>query len=290
MEEIAGTIRKGLPWVVLPLGVVSLLRLGLEPRYLTVPFCCWLALIPSYAVIQTLLLRHASPSRIRLSILFNFLGINIGYTAIGAALRSSAGWRADAFVFGIDRWIFGRDPQQLLQPLQAPWLSTVAMLGYLGFAGFLVYLFLAEAFELSQATGMLQLGLMRLYGLGFSGYLLLPAAGPAFHHPGLLPPIAHSTLSARLDPWVLGNCSHVDVCPSIHAAVCAFLLVWTYPRHRLLFFVLALPCAALLLGTVYFQYHYFTDVPFGLLLGAGSAASVSHVPYPKVRRSAGPPG
>lgn len=150
------------------------------------------------------------------------------------------------------------------------------MLAYLGFFGFLLYLFLSEAIVLSPATGQVQLGLMRLYGLGFSGYILLPAAGPAFHHPSLLPPIRHSAFSAALQPWVLGNCSHVDVCPSIHAAVCAFTLVWTFRRRRWLFCPLLLPSAALLLGTVYLQYHYVLDLPFGLLLGTAAAPSLSN--------------
>jgi hypothetical protein len=290
MEEIARIIRRGLPWVVLPLAVASMVRLGLEPKYWTGAYVSWLALIPAYAILQMLTLRNPNPARIRLSLLLNFLGINIGYAMIGVALKSADGWRADDLVYSIDCHVFGCDPQQFLKALQAPWLSTVAMLGYLGFAAFLIYLFLSEAFVLSVVTGRLQLGLMRLYGIGFSGYLLLPAAGPAFHHPALLPPIAHSAFTARMNPFVLGNCSHVDVCPSIHAAICCFLLIWTYHRHRLLFYCLLLPCAALLLGTVYFQYHYFTDLPFGLLLGAASALPLFHAQHPHVRRSPGTAG
>ena len=285
MEEIASSLRRGLPWVVIPLCAASLVRLGLEPRYWTAPFACWLALIPLYAATLRLLLRRPSAARIRLVLLLNFVGINVGYTMIGVALRSARGWRADSLVYGVDRWVFGADPQLLLSRIQAPWVSTLAMLGYLAFAVFLIALFLSEAVDLSPATGRLQLGLMRLYGFGFSGYLLLPASGPAFDHPGLLPPIAHSAFSARLQPWVLHNCSRVDVCPSIHAAITAFVLVWAWRRRPSLFPFLLAPCAGLLLGTVYFQYHYFTDIPFGLLLGALAALPVSHDLHPALHRS-----
>jgi hypothetical protein len=274
MDEVRPTIRSGVRWVVIPIGLATLVRLALEPSYLTPVFLAWMALLPAYAVAIHLILRRPGDGRVRLAILANFIGVNVAYEMIGAALRSARGWRADGLVFGIDRWIFGRDPQELLHRIQAPWLSSLAMLGYLGFAAFLSYLFLSEAFRITPATGRLQLGLMRLYGIGFSGYLLLPAAGPALDHPSLLPAIAHSAFSARLHPWVLGNCSGVDVCPSLHAAVSAFLLTWTWHRRRGLFYVLLLPNAALLLGTVYFQYHYFLDLPFGLLLGAGSALSI----------------
>jgi len=239
-------------------------------------------LIPIYAILLRQILRPPSATRIRLALLLNFIGINAGYTMIGVALHSAAGWRADDLIFRVERLVFGGDPQKFLTALQAPWLSTIAMLGYLSFGGFLIYLFLAEAFVLSRATGQLQLGLMRLYGIGFSGYILLPAAGPAFHHPALLPPIAHSVLSAKLHPWILGNCSRVDVCPSIHAAICCFLLIWTYRCHRRIFPLLVLPSAALLLGTVYFQYHYFLDLPFGLFLGASAAWFLSYDQHPSV--------
>ena len=290
MDAIARDIRRGLIWVALPLAVASALRLTMEPQYWSSRYFCWLLLIPGYVVIQVLVLRQARPWTIRLSMFLNFAAINVGYLMIGAALRSPAGWRADHFVYGIDCAIFRGDPQRFLARLQAPWLSTLTMAGYLAFGGYLIYLFLAEAFVLTAATGRLQMGLMRLYGIGFSGYLLLPAAGPAFHHPNLLPPIEHSSFSARLQPWVLGNCSRVDVCPSIHAAVCCFLLVWTCRHHRRLFPYLVPPSAALLLGTVYLQYHYVIDVPFGLLLGAGAAASVSHALPPPVLPSPGPAG
>lgn len=277
METIAADLRRGLPWVILPLLAASSLRLGLEPAYWGAPFLVWLALPLLYVAAHRLLLRHPEPWRLRLSLLVNFLGINAGYLTIGYALRSPTGWRADSLIHTIDRLLFRGDPQRLLIPLQTPWLTDVTILCYVVvFSGFLFYLFLAHAFTLSPATGRCQLGLMRLYGFGFSGYLLFPAAGPAFHHPALLPPIAHSALSAKLQPWVLGNCSGVDVCPSIHAAVCVFTLLWIWRTRRRLFpFVLG-PALGLLLGTVYLQYHYFLDLPAGLLLGAAAALSVTH--------------
>jgi len=290
MDAIARDIRRGLFWLALPLALASVLRLALEPHYCSGRYLGWLLVLPSYVVLQLLVLRRADSRRIRLSLLLNFAAIETSYEMIGYALRSPAGWRADDFFHRVDCTIFGGDPQRFLAHLQAPWLSTITMAGYLLFGVYLIYLFLCEAFVLSAATGRLQLGLMRLYGIGFSGYLVLPAAGPVFHHPGLLPPISHSAFSAWLDPWVLSSCSGVDVCPSIHAALCSFMLVWTYRHHRRLFPYLVLPSAALLLGTVYFQYHYVIDVPFGLLLGAAAAVSASSALPPPVRSSAGPTG
>jgi hypothetical protein len=277
MESITADIRRGLAWVLAPLGAAMLVRLALEPGYLTAPFGLLFALLAAFGATHLWLAGKSAPWRIRAALLLNFVAINVGYLAIGRAMNSHAGWRADDWVYAIDRALFGGDPQRFLARCSTPWLSTATMAGYLGFAGFLFYLFLSEGFVLQHATGRVQLGLMRLYGIGFSGYILLPAAGPVFHHPQLLAPIRHSAFSAALQPWVLGNCTRVDVCPSIHAAVCAFTLIWTYQRSRWLFWCLLPVGAALLLGTVYLQYHYVLDLPFGLLLGTVAALSVSHV-------------
>jgi hypothetical protein len=291
MESISADFRRGIPWVVAPFLGVVLLRLALEPGYFTGKYAVLIALPIAFGLVHAWLARESSPWRIRAAVLVNFAAVNIGYLWIGVALNDDPGWRADDLVYAIDRTVFAGDPQRFLARISAPWLSTVTMLGYLGFAGLLFYLFLSEAFVLTRATGRVQLGLMCLYGLGFSTYVLLPAAGPAFHHPARLPPIQHSAFSARLQPWVLGNCSQVDVCPSIHAAICAFALVWTFTRRRWLFWLLLPPCLALLLGTVYLQYHYFLDLPCGLLLGTAAALSVSHAePRPSVHAPAGSTG
>lgn len=291
MESIGANLRRGVPWVLVPLSAAAMVRVILEPHYLTAKFAALVALLVVYGAIQLGLARKGSPLALRAALLVNFLGINLGYFWIGVAMNAHAGWRADDFVYAIDRALFGGDPQRFIAPISAPWLSTVTMVGYLCFAGFIFYLFLSEAFVLTRATGRVQLGLMRLYGIGFSGYILLPAAGPAFHHPDLLPPIQHSAFTAACQPWVLGNCSGVDVCPSIHAAICAFTLAWTYVRRRWLFWYLIPPGAALLLGTVYLQYHYFLDIPFGLALGLGAAFSITHDELrPSVFASARPAG
>lgn len=269
-------LRRGLAWAVLPVSLAIAVRLTLEPAYLTRQFAVLIFLLALFALAQAWLTRQASAARIRTSLLVNYVAITAGYLSIGLAMNSHAGWRADDVVYAAERMVFAGDPQRFLPAISSPWMSTVVMIGYLGFFGFLLYLFLSEAFRVGPATGRVQLGLMRLYGLGFAGYLLLPAAGPAFHHPSLLPAIPHSAFTAVLQPWVLSNCSRVDVCPSIHAAVCTFTLGWVFRRRRNLFLLLLPVGAALLLGTVYLHYHYFLDVVFGVALGLAVTPSLSH--------------
>jgi hypothetical protein len=265
---IASDIRRGASWFALPLAAASLIRLALEPQYWSIPYLAWLVAIPIYVILQQWILRRPGPGRIRLALLVNFLAIGVGYTMISAAMNAAHGWRADDALYRIEQTIFGCDPQQFLAPFQRPWLSTISILGYVSFVFILIYLFLAEAFRLTRQTGRLQLGLMSLYGIGYSNYILLPAAGPIFHHPALLPSINHSSISGYLDPWVISCCSGADAWPSLHAGVCCVTLIWTFSRHRSIFYLLILPSAALLLGAVYFQFHYFIDLLAGGILGA----------------------
>lgn len=274
LEGVADELRVASGWFAWPLGVASLARLALERNYWGPAYLAWLVAIVVYAAAQGRILQSPNSGKIRLALIVNFLAIGAGYPLIGAAMAAAPGWRADDALYRIELRVFGRDPQEFLVPWHTPWVSTVSILGYVAFVGLLLYLFLVEAFRLSRATGRLQLGLMALYGIGYSGYILFPAAGPLFHHGALLAPVAQSELSAYLDAWVIRCCSHVDAWPSLHAAVCCFALIWTYRRQRPVFYILILPCAALLLGAVYFQLHYFIDLAGGGALGVACGLAV----------------
>ncbi len=275
LDEAAAGIRMGAVWFALPIGAASLVRLALERQYASATFVAWLAVLAAFAGAQGRILRRPSPGRIRLALVDNALAIGVGYAMIGAALGTAPGWRADEALYRVECAVFGGDPQRFLVAWREPWLSTLAMLGYVSFVGVLAYLFLAEAFTLGRATGRLQLRLMRLYGIGYSSYILFPAAGPAFHHPALLAPVVQSSVSAYLDSWVLRCCSRVDAWPSLHAAVCCFALVWSFRRHRRVFCLLVIPSGALMLGAVYFQLHYFVDMAAGCLLGVACLLPLS---------------
>lgn len=276
MEVLTHDLRRAARWAWWPIAIASLTRLALEPHYWSPRYAGWLALIGLYAGLQFGCLQSASPLRIRTSLLLNFIGINVGYNMIGLALRSTSGWRADEALRRFDHLLFRGDPQRFLSSIQSPGLSTYVMSGYLAFFLLLGYLFLIESSHLTEATGKLQLGLMRVYGLGFSGYLLAPAAGPVSHHPEPLHALQHSSFSAWANQLVLKGCSGVDVFPSLHAAVGCFALAWTFFHRPKWFLGFIPPGLGLMLGTVYFQYHYATDVLAGCALGALAVLSTRH--------------
>ena len=112
-------------------------------------------------------------------------------------------------------------------------------------------------------------GLFTVYGLGLLGYLVVPAAGPylampeAFSHP-----IAGGWITRLNDLAVRRGSNHVDVFPSLHVAVSAFLLGFDFRHTRWRFWSYAVPGVGLWVSTLYLRYHYGIDVLSGFALAA----------------------
>ena len=107
--------------------------------------------------------------------------------------------------------------------------------------------------------------------IGFAGYVLFPATGPA-----------HAVLDGgpitAINTWVVRNGSSVyDAFPSLHVAITGMLLMHDarFVRRR---FVAMLPVFALLvMSTLYLRYHH----PIDLLAGAALAAAVALAQLPR---------
>ena len=69
-------------------------------------------------------------------------------------------------------------------------------------------------------------------------------------------------------PLVNGGSNGVDVFPSIHVAVSAYLLGFDARHYPGRFRRMLLPVALLWLSTLYLRYHYLVDAAAGLLLAA----------------------
>jgi membrane-associated phospholipid phosphatase len=126
------------------------------------------------------------------------------------------------------------------------------------------------------------LGLGLVYTGGFIGYLLYPAIGPRFAYPDEWiwldgGPIYHFTQNVVMH---LG--ARIDVFPSLHGALSAYLLFWQM-RHDRQALIWGLPlavgiwCSTLLLG-----FHYLPDLISGWLL-----ALISTLLAPQLEIAAG---
>ena len=112
-----------------------------------------------------------------------------------------------------------------------------------------------------------------LYGIGFLGYSLVPAAGPWVHMAGEFAVPLTGGWMTELNARVIGAGSNgVDVFPSLHCAVSAYLLVFDWRHRRWRFAAYVLPCIGLWVSTVYLRYHYFIDLVAGFALAAAALA------------------
>ena len=112
-------------------------------------------------------------------------------------------------------------------------------------------------------------GLFTIYGIGFLGYSLVPAGRPQLvtQMECTVPLIGWAI--TRFNAFVVEQGSNgVDVFPSLHCAISAYLLFFDRQHTRWRYRLYLVPCAGLWLATVYLRYHYFIDVVCGFALAA----------------------
>jgi len=193
--------------------------------------------------------------------------MNIAYQAMAGAVPAVRSMRFDATLLAMDRWLLGETPAVFLQNLATPWLTEALSLCYIGFMPLLFFSLLRYFFRNRELLGEFYTGLFTVYGLGFLGYLLVPAAGPWITYPEIFSrELAGGPITALNNIMVVQGSNRVDVWPSLHSAVSLFILGFAWRRHRRQFYILLLPVTGLCISTLYLRYHYFIDVVSGIAL------------------------
>lgn len=196
--------------------------------------------------------------------------MNAAYFRMAAVFADANGVRYDALLQHADTLIFGR-------PLPL-WFDGVAQPGFADLLSF-CYFLLFPYILVSCARHLVKLrrapeearafysGLFLIYALGFVGYLFVPARGAWLDMPGAFRhPIAGGWITALNQQIVERGSNRVDVFPSLHVAVSAFILFFDR-RFAPWRFRVYLPAAiGLWISTVYLRFHYGVDVIAGALL------------------------
>ena len=210
-------------------------------------------------------------SRVRLA-LFPVL-VNVVYWQLGPVVAHLGSNNWDAALLRADRIVLTDTPAVLLGGWTTPPLTDFLSGCYmLFFPGVLAAFFIAL---LRPEPGGARLfdGLISLYGLGFLGYTLIPAAGPHLAMPEAFPAaLTGGWLTDTNAALVASGSNRVDVFPSLHTAITVFLMGSLWPRHRRVFLALLIPAAGLGVATLYLRYHYAVDLLAGLLLAAAALA------------------
>jgi hypothetical protein len=205
----------------------------------------------------------------RISLLFYPVAMNVVFTNMKTAIPRIHPGKMDELLRAVDTHIVGTNLSLRLEPLVHPLITELFSACYFLFFIYLlfslIYYFVGEVELLKKFV----IGLFTIYGLGFLGYSVVPAAGPCHAMAGEFHQALDGWWVTRLNNAVVARGSNgVDVFPSLHCAVSAFFLFFDR-RHRPWRFKLYLvPCAGLWLSTLYLRYHYFIDVLCGFALAA----------------------
>lgn len=225
--------------------------------------------------------RVESPGRRALMRECAFLAVamNVSFQAMAFAVPAARQARYDADLFVIDQRLFGGNASLRLEPWISPALTEILSACYMFFIPLLFFGLVRYFFWRKDLLAPMYRGLFTIYGIGFLGYLLVPAAGPYLAYAGLFHvPLEGGVITRWNAQMVHAGSNGVDVFPSLHCAVSAYLLGFSYRHDRREFRFLLLPVIGLWVSTIYLRYHYLIDVLCGFalaLLGLAIAFAAS---------------
>jgi membrane-associated phospholipid phosphatase len=210
----------------------------------------------------------ATPERFRL--LYYPFALQAGYFLLGPSMKSIGVLKADGLLQAIDQQLIRGNLSIALEAFTHPLLTDVMSACYLLFFPYLILSHL-DFFRRGDPDTLRRFcdGLYTIYAAGLVGYVLIPAAGPyvamadRFHAP-----LQGGWLTRVHQAIVVSGTNGVDVFPSLHCAVTAFLLFFDRRHARGRFRWMVVPTALLWLSTIYLRYHYFIDVVAGFGLAA----------------------
>jgi membrane-associated phospholipid phosphatase len=207
--------------------------------------------------------------RWRVGLLFYPVAMNVIYFHMKTAIPKIHPGGMDSLLEQVDATIIGTNLSLRMQPLVHPAVTELLSLCYILFFPYLlfsmVYYFCGEIGLLKKFV----IGLFTIYGVGFLGYSLVPAAGPLH---AMADEFAVPLTGGPITRWnaavVTRGSNGVDVFPSLHCAVSCFFLFFDRRHRRWRFKLYLLPCLGLWISTIYLRYHYFIDLVCGFALAA----------------------
>jgi len=211
--------------------------------------------------------RTNTSAALRWRLLFYPIAMNVYFQQMRSAIPSITPERFDASLRGIDSALIGDTPSILWQHIANPVLTEIMSLCYLFFFPYLIMGVAAHFVGPVSRCKSFVAGLFSLYGIGFLGYTLVPAAGPylafgdAFDTALVAGPVSRWN-----DALVRMGSTGVDVFPSLHVAVSLFILGFDLRHNKRRFWIFLVPCIGLWCSTLYLRYHYLIDVLCGVLL------------------------
>jgi membrane-associated phospholipid phosphatase len=195
--------------------------------------------------------------------------MNVIYMSLGVIIPILHPDRMDAALQHADSLIIGTNLSIRLQPFVHPALTEFFSFCYILFFPYLVFSTIAYFIGDLALLKKFAIGLFSIYGIGFLGYSLVPAAGPCIAMAGKFTvPLTGGWITQWNSAIVSRGSNGVDVFPSLHCAISSFLLFFDRRQKPWRFWLYLVPCVGLWCSTIYLRYHYFVDVICGFALAA----------------------
>ena len=176
-------------------------------------------------------------------------------------------WSADALLHNIDQHIFfGKILVDYFHYESYPLLADIISSCYFFFYFLVLGSVILYTVKRQSIAGQVFFNsIILLYSIGFVGYILFPASGPAFT---VAPQIGGGgPITQMVTKSVNQGVTGMDVFPSLHTAISIFIVGYL---HQTGFKRISLILSPIILGTIFatilLRYHYGIDVIFGIIL------------------------
>lgn len=199
-------------------------------------------------------------------------------TSLGIPLRHHE-------LLAMDVFLFGQSPALSWQGVCRPWMYEVLSLGYLSYHVYLHWALLDTLWRDESWRSQISTRLFTAFAVGFTGYLLAPAAPPAAAFPELFHlPLQGGFLTGWNEQVNATLAAKYDAFPSLHVLITLTLLAWDWSRFRKRFWIMLIPSLLMLAATLVLRLHYAVDLLASLALFL--IIHICHV-RPSPRRSMG---
>ena len=227
-----------------------------------------------FAALLTALLRASiwhlrEPTRPRLvgECVALFASMCLSYELMARAVPIIHATLFDPLLFHLDVELWGGSPIVWADRYATPLLSDVLSGCYFFFLPLLYFNLVRYFFWQKERLESFYGGLFAIYGLGFIGYMLVPAIGPYIACAQVFPqPLPGGAVTHTVLALVLNGSNGVDDWPSLHCAASTYILAFAFRWQRSEFWVLLLPTIGLWMSTIYLRYHYSVDDICGFAL------------------------
>ena len=140
----------------------------------------------------------------------NFVTVWLLYSGSGRIINAIQRPDCGETLLAWDRQLFGESPAVALQTLAPPWMNEILSAGYLTYHVYLLWFLLYAMWLPPKEQAYFTRPLFIAFGLGFSLYFLMPAAGICLSFPELFPrPIQGYWITSFVDELVEIGRAHV---------------------------------------------------------------------------------